>query len=323
VSDSRTDYSRHTDEELREGIAKAGQQDPRIARESSGQALAAERDQRRGMAEELQRRRSRAGMRTVGRLSMKVLRGVPAALLGGMSVMLAAGSRLAGMGARALAPPSGKGAREPSPAAETAAPHAQLPEPGETVAVAPIPPAGTERPPEAGAGEAERPVAAEPAEAARERSEAGEGPPEQPQAHPAPEVQPPAEAAPPEQLQAEAGPPERPSPEFDQLEGPEIEARQPQRPEAAAPETSEAVVTETAEAEGGGVDEQGQARTYESHVAELADRNVAGVMREIPDLSTEELGQLFEYESAHRKRKTVLQAIERAAAPGGGSGSGG
>ncbi len=61
--------------------------------------------------------------------------------------------------------------------------------------------------------------------------------------------------------------------------------------------------------------DDGEARTYESHIAELADHNVATVVREIQDLSTEELGQLFEYESAHRKRKTVLQAIERATAP--------
>jgi hypothetical protein len=59
----------------------------------------------------------------------------------------------------------------------------------------------------------------------------------------------------------------------------------------------------------------GQARTYESHIAELADQNVSAVVRGIQDLSTEELGQLFDYESAHRKRRTVLQAIERAAAP--------
>jgi hypothetical protein len=60
-----------------------------------------------------------------------------------------------------------------------------------------------------------------------------------------------------------------------------------------------------------------QARTHESHIAELADRNASEVVRGIQDLSTEELGQLFDYESAHRKRKTVLQAIERAAAPTG------
>jgi len=65
----------------------------------------------------------------------------------------------------------------------------------------------------------------------------------------------------------------------------------------------------------GVLDDSGEARTYESHIAELAGRSVASVVREIQDLSTEELGQLFEYESAHRKRKTVLQAIERATAP--------
>jgi len=64
------------------------------------------------------------------------------------------------------------------------------------------------------------------------------------------------------------------------------------------------------------VDEAGgQVRTYESHIAELAEQNVSAGVRGVQRLSTEELGQLFDYESAHRKRKTVLQAIERAAAP--------
>ncbi len=63
------------------------------------------------------------------------------------------------------------------------------------------------------------------------------------------------------------------------------------------------------------IDDDGRARTYESHIAELAEQNVSAVVRGIQDLSTEELGELFDYESAHRKRKTVLQAIERAAAP--------
>jgi hypothetical protein len=72
---------------------------------------------------------------------------------------------------------------------------------------------------------------------------------------------------------------------------------------------------ETPEARAADIADDGEARTYESHIAELAEQNVAAVVRGIQDLSTEELGELFDYESAHRKRRTVLQAIERAAAP--------
>jgi len=68
-----------------------------------------------------------------------------------------------------------------------------------------------------------------------------------------------------------------------------------------------------------GTDDPGddRARRPESHVAEIAERPVATVVREIATLSTDELEALFEYESTHRKRKTVLQAIERATAPQG------
>lgn len=53
-------------------------------------------------------------------------------------------------------------------------------------------------------------------------------------------------------------------------------------------------------------------RTSETHVEELASGTAAEVIGAIPDLSTEELGRLYEHESANKKRKTVLAAIERA-----------
>lgn len=51
-----TDYSKHSDAELRDGIAATEEQDDRIATESSDDALAAEREQRRAMDAELERR---------------------------------------------------------------------------------------------------------------------------------------------------------------------------------------------------------------------------------------------------------------------------
>ena len=53
---NHTDYSKHTDAELREGIKKAEQQEPRIAEEDSDAALEAEREQRAGMEDELRKR---------------------------------------------------------------------------------------------------------------------------------------------------------------------------------------------------------------------------------------------------------------------------
>ena len=50
------DYSKHTDEELRDGIEKAKAQEPRIATEDSDAALDAEREQREAMEAELQKR---------------------------------------------------------------------------------------------------------------------------------------------------------------------------------------------------------------------------------------------------------------------------
>jgi len=56
VTDATADYSKHTDSELREGIAKVDQQESRIAEEDSDDALEAARAQRDAMAAELSRR---------------------------------------------------------------------------------------------------------------------------------------------------------------------------------------------------------------------------------------------------------------------------
>jgi hypothetical protein len=56
VTEHSADYSKHTDDELREGIAKIDDQESRIAVEDSDTALEAAREQRARMAEELQRR---------------------------------------------------------------------------------------------------------------------------------------------------------------------------------------------------------------------------------------------------------------------------
>lgn len=65
------------------------------------------------------------------------------------------------------------------------------------------------------------------------------------------------------------------------------------------------------------LDESPQQRRSESHVAELAARPVAEVVAAVESLSTDELRELTEYETAHRNRKTVLRAVERAATPPG------
>lgn len=51
-----TDYSKHTDDQLRDGIAKIDEQQPRISEEDSDSALAAAGDQREAMQQELDRR---------------------------------------------------------------------------------------------------------------------------------------------------------------------------------------------------------------------------------------------------------------------------
>jgi hypothetical protein len=58
-------------------------------------------------------------------------------------------------------------------------------------------------------------------------------------------------------------------------------------------------------------------RSPETHIDELASKNASDVIAAVDQLSTEELGQLYEHEQQHKKRKTVLQAIEKALAPAG------
>ncbi len=53
-----TDYSKHTDEELRDGIRKSEQNLERIRREGSEDQLAAAREQHEAMEDELSRRQS-------------------------------------------------------------------------------------------------------------------------------------------------------------------------------------------------------------------------------------------------------------------------
>lgn len=61
--------------------------------------------------------------------------------------------------------------------------------------------------------------------------------------------------------------------------------------------------------------EESHRRTSESHTEELAQRPAAEVIRAIRELSTDELEALYDYETSHRNRKSVLAAIERALAP--------
>jgi hypothetical protein len=56
------------------------------------------------------------------------------------------------------------------------------------------------------------------------------------------------------------------------------------------------------------------ARTSPSHMAAFAERPASEVIAEMDDLSTDELRLLLEHEQGHRRRKSVLAAIERAGA---------
>ena len=63
------------------------------------------------------------------------------------------------------------------------------------------------------------------------------------------------------------------------------------------------------------LDETPHVRTSESHIEELAAMSAAEVSDAVSDLSTDELRLLTEYEMAHKNRKTVLAAIEKALTP--------
>lgn len=129
---------------------------------------------------------------------------------------------------------------------------------------------------------------------------------------------------------AEAGPAEPREPEARERGLTETEAAGsgPATPEAAARD-AEAAVTGAGVT---GVDPAAEppptvpapegpdhARVAETHIAELGDRSVADILDEIPNLSTDELEQLYAYEVTHKDRKTVRRAIERAVQPTSGS----
>lgn len=63
------------------------------------------------------------------------------------------------------------------------------------------------------------------------------------------------------------------------------------------------------------LDETPHVRTSETHIEELAAKPAAQVVAAVADLSTDELRLLTEYELAHKKRRTVMAAIEKAATP--------
>lgn len=63
------------------------------------------------------------------------------------------------------------------------------------------------------------------------------------------------------------------------------------------------------------LEDGGRVSAPESHIAEVAGRPAAAVVRAIADMSTDELEALIEYEAEHRNRKSVLAAIARAVAP--------
>jgi hypothetical protein len=60
-------------------------------------------------------------------------------------------------------------------------------------------------------------------------------------------------------------------------------------------------------------------RTAETHAGELAGKPASEVIEAVAGLSTDELGRLYEHEAGHKKRKTVLKAIEKALTPANGS----
>jgi hypothetical protein len=63
------------------------------------------------------------------------------------------------------------------------------------------------------------------------------------------------------------------------------------------------------------LDDTPHLRTSESHIEELAAQPAASVVKAVADLSTDELRLLTEHELAHKNRRTVLTAIEKALAP--------
>ena len=63
------------------------------------------------------------------------------------------------------------------------------------------------------------------------------------------------------------------------------------------------------------LDETPHVRTSASHIEDIAAKPVGQVVAAVADLSTDELRLLTEHELAHKNRRTVLTAIEKALAP--------
>ncbi len=83
----------------------------------------------------------------------------------------------------------------------------------------------------------------------------------------------------------------------------------------APPAVDELFPAESAPGPAAGAAAPGPSRTFESQTAVLASKPAGEVVRAVRGMSTDELEALLDYETSHRKRKTVLGAIERELAP--------
>jgi hypothetical protein len=100
--------------------------------------------------------------------------------------------------------------------------------------------------------------------------------------------------------------------------------QQPATPEAVSPEQLSEALPETEATVSPPPTEPvpdgpSHVRTAETHAEELALKPASQVIEAVAELSTDELGRLYEHEAAHKKRKTVLKAIEKALTPADGS----
>jgi outer membrane biosynthesis protein TonB len=112
--------------------------------------------------------------------------------------------------------------------------------------------------------------------------------------------------------QTQPAPAPEPEPEPEVAQEPEAEVASEPEPEAeVAPEPE----PEAADEPAADVGEDAHPRSPEDHIAELAARPAPQVIAAINDLSTDDLRLLTEHESANKRRKTVLAAIERATRP--------
>lgn len=250
----RTDYTLHSDEELREAIATAEQEESRIRAEDSPEALAAERTQRRAMEEELRRRGSR---RVPGPVT--AARSLAGLGLAGTAAGLALGAAATERMAELVRPRPGEPSRSRRRASRGGPASGGGSGGGRASGGAPA----------SGGGSGGR--GASSAESGRRRaSGASEG-----SASDEPVTPPPAEPR-----TATAG----------------------EHGAVRTPPTADVPDTPTHQ------------QASESHVAALAAGDADEVARRVPELSTDELHALQDYETGHQGRRTVLDAIERTAA---------